>query len=193
MMILPENEAAPDLRPDVVVLTVGTVAIAIVSATTLPVPTTIASTVLGGLMLSGADIDARTLLLPDLITLSALLCGFAAAPVLDPPQPLLAVAVAVGRAALAGIAVALLRWSYGAFRGREGLGWGDVKLAAAIGAWLPLAAVPMCFALATAAASIAVGFARLRGRHVCRDLKIPLGAFLCPALWLLFYANAVAN
>jgi leader peptidase (prepilin peptidase)/N-methyltransferase len=73
------------------------------------------------------------------------------------------------------------------------LGWGDVKLAAAIGAWLPLAAVPMCFALATAAALIAVGFARLRGHHVSGALKVPFGAFLCPALWLSFYANAVAN
>ena len=35
MMILPEDEA-PDLRPDVAVLAVGLVAIAIVSATTLP-------------------------------------------------------------------------------------------------------------------------------------------------------------
>ena len=193
MMILPEDEAAPDLRPDVAVLAVGLVAIAIVSATTLPFATTIASTVLGGLMLSGADIDARTLLLPDVITVCALLCGLAAAPLLDPSQPLLAVAVAAARAALVALAVGLLRWSYGAMRGREGLGWGDVKLAAAIGAWLPLAAVPMCFALATAAASIAVGFARLRGRHVSAAIKIPFGAFLCPALWLSFYANALAN
>jgi len=44
MMILPEDEAAPDLRPDVAVLAVGLVAIAIVSATTLPFATTIAST-----------------------------------------------------------------------------------------------------------------------------------------------------
>lgn len=193
MTILPEDAAAPDLRPDVVVLTVGSVATAIVSATTLPFSATIASTVLGGLMISGADIDARTLLLPDVITIGALLCGLAAAPVLDPMQPLLAVGVAAARAALAALAVALLRRSYGVLRGREGLGWGDVKLAAAIGAWLPLTAVPMCFVLATAAALLAVGLARLRGQRIAGDLRIPFGAFLCPALWLSFYANAVAT
>ena len=193
MVTLPENEAVPDLRPDLAVLTVGSVAIAIVSATTLPWPTAMASMALGGLMLSGADIDARTLLLPDIITLGALLCGLAAAPLLDPVLPLLAIGTAAARAALAALAVALLRWGYGALRGHEGLGWGDVKLSAAIGAWLQLAAVPMCFALATAAASIAVGFARLRGRHVSAAIKIPFGAFLCPALWLSFYANALAN
>jgi leader peptidase (prepilin peptidase)/N-methyltransferase len=169
------------------------VAIAIVSATTLPYATAIASTVLGALMLSGADIDARTLLLPDVITLGALIGGLAAAPMLDPSQPLQAVASAAARATLATLAVGLLRWSYSAMRGREGLGWGDIKLAAAIGAWLPLAVVPMCFALATAAALLAVGLAWLRGHHVCGALKIPFGAFLCPALWLSFYANAVAN
>jgi len=193
MIILPKDEAAPDLRPDMAVLSIGLVAIAIISATTLPYATAIASTVLGALMLSGADIDARTLLLPDVITLGALIGGLAAAPVLDPSQPLQAVASATARATLATLAVGLLRWSYSAMRGREGLGWGDIKLAAAIGAWLPLAAVPMCFALATAAALLAVGLAWLRGHHVCGALKIPFGAFLCPALWLSFYANAVAK
>jgi leader peptidase (prepilin peptidase)/N-methyltransferase len=95
----------------------------------------------------------------------------------------------VGRAALTALAVALVRWCYGALRRREGIGWGDVKLAAAIGAWLPLGAVPMCFALATASALLAVGFAWLRGGTPHGTTKIPFGAFLCPALWLSFYAS----
>ena len=74
-------------------------------------------------------------------------------------------------------------------RAREGLGFGDVKLAAAVGAWLPLEAIPLCFALAAAAALTAVMFARLRGEAISESTKIPFGTFLCPALWLIFYVG----
>jgi leader peptidase (prepilin peptidase)/N-methyltransferase len=33
-----------------------------------------------------------------------------------------------------------------------------------------------------------VMLARLRGEAVTRATKIPFGAFLCPALWIVFYA-----
>jgi leader peptidase (prepilin peptidase)/N-methyltransferase len=190
---LAEDEAAPELRPNLAVLIVGTLSIGVVSAATLSWPQAMLSTVLGMLMISGAEIDARTLLLPDLITLGAAVCGIAAAPLLDPTLPLLAVEAAAERAALTGVAVALLRWCYGALRGREGLGWGDVKLAATIGAWLPFDAVAMCFALATAAALIAVGLARVRSGRPHGVLKVPFGAFLCPALWLSLYAQLLAT
>ena len=80
---------------------------------------------------------------------------------------------------------------YARLRGREGLGLGDVKLAAAIGAWLPLDAIPLCFALAANAALALVLFAPLRGRPLEATARLPFGAFLCPALWLVFYASAL--
>jgi leader peptidase (prepilin peptidase)/N-methyltransferase len=83
-----------------------------------------------------------------------------------------------------------VRWGYARLRHREGLGLGDVKLGAAIGAWLPLEAIPICFALAASAALILVLFAHLRGRPMEAATKLPFGAFLCPALWLVFYASA---
>jgi leader peptidase (prepilin peptidase) / N-methyltransferase len=64
---------------------------------------------------------------------------------------------------------------------------GDVKLAAAVGAWLPVAFIPVCFALATCSALVSVMFGRLRGESVDAAAKLPFGAFLCPALWLVFY------
>ena len=76
-------------------------------------------------------------------------------------------------------------------RAREGLGFGDVKLAAAVGAWLPLQAIPLCFALAAGAALVAVLLAHSRGEAISGSTKIPFGAFLCPALWLIFYVGVL--
>ena len=69
-----------DLRPSAAILIGGACVIGLISALSLPWPVAIASTVLGTLMIAGADVDARTFLLPDLITFGALFCGILAAP-----------------------------------------------------------------------------------------------------------------
>jgi leader peptidase (prepilin peptidase)/N-methyltransferase len=100
--------------------------------------------------------------------------------------------VALEAAARAGGTAAVLllvRSLYARLRNREGLGFGDVKLAAGIGAWLPLDAIPACFALAAGAALVAVLLAHLRGRQIEAVTRIPFGAFLCPALWLVFVSE----
>jgi leader peptidase (prepilin peptidase)/N-methyltransferase len=75
----------------------------------------------------------------------------------------------------------------------RGLGFGDIKLAAAVGAWLPLVDIPLCFAVATSSALLTVVLARLRGQGIDATMKLPFGAFLCPALWLVFYAGVLAG
>jgi leader peptidase (prepilin peptidase)/N-methyltransferase len=148
----------------------------------------VASTLLGTLMIAGADVDARTFLLPDLITFGALVCGIVAVALLDTKDPWAAAVQAIMRAGIVAGALALFRSGYGWIRNTEGLGLGDVKLAAAIGAWLPLDAIPLCFGLATSGALMTVVLARLSGRAVMRTTRIPFGAFLCPALWIVFFA-----
>jgi leader peptidase (prepilin peptidase) / N-methyltransferase len=178
-----------DLRPNLAVLFGAGGAVALISAISLPWPLALASTVLGTLMIAAAEVDARTYLLPDTVTWSAIALGILAASVLNPFEPWLNAGAAVARAAATASALGLLRWGYGRIRGREGLGFGDVKLAAAVGAWLPLALIPFCFALATCAALVTVLFARLRGESLDATAKLPFGAFLCPALWLVFFAG----
>jgi leader peptidase (prepilin peptidase)/N-methyltransferase len=180
-----------DLRPNPVVLIGGAAAIGLVSALSLPWPIAIASAVLGTLMVAGADVDARTFLLPDLVTLGAVISGIVVAPVLDAAVPWAAAGEAVVRAGCVAGVLALFRSGYALFRQSEGLGLGDVKLAAAIGAWLPIEAIPWCFCLATTSAILTVLFARLNGQSVTRTTRIPFGAFLCPALWIVFYADSV--
>lgn len=193
-----EREAAAlasshDLRPRLPVLVGGGAAIAVVSFATLPWPTAIASLVLGILMIAGADVDARTFLLPDTVTLGGLLAGLVAAFALHPQERWFALESAAARAAGTAAMLWLVRWSYGRLRHREGLGFGDVKLAACIGAWLPLDLIPTCFALAASSALILILYAHQRGRNPEAAARIPFGAFLCPALWVIFYSSAAAG
>jgi len=200
-MTLGDDTIAPgDLRPNVAILIGGGLAIAVVSALTLPASAALASIVLGVLMVAGADVDARTYLLPDEVTYGAVVCGIAAAAALTQGfgssfetsfQPWLAAGDAVLRAACVAGFLALLRWVYAHIREREGIGLGDVKLAAAVGAWLPFDTVPLCFGVAAGGALVAVLVAHLRGDDVDRTMKLPFGAFLCPALWLTFYVSSL--
>ena len=186
-----ETAGSEDIRPNPAILIGGAAAIGLISALSLPWPVAVASTVLGTLMVAGAEVDARKFLLPDLVTWGAVICGILAAPLLNTAEPWAAMGEAIARAGcIAGVLV-LFRAGYGWIRQIEGLGLGDVKLGAAIGAWLPLEAIPWCFGLATSGALLALMFARLSGEPVMRTTKVPLGAFLCPALWIVFYADSV--
>jgi len=182
-----------DLRPNPAILVGAGGALALVSAAFLPWPLAIASTVLGVLMIAGADVDARTFLLPDTVTFGATVAGIIAAPLLDPTDPWLAGVGATARALGCAAVLALLRSGYALIRQREGLGFGDVKLAAAVGAWLPLDIVPLCFALATSAALVSITIAHWRGHAIECATRLPFGAFLCPSLWVMFYAIALSN
>ena len=68
--------------------------------------------------------------------------------------------------------------------GRDGLGFGDVKLAGACGLWLGLEDQVITLEIA-AVAAIAMLLLFRRGRSA-RQVAIPFGAFLAPAAWLVF-------
>ena len=182
-----------DLRPRLGVIAACFAGVAIVSFISLAWPVALASTLLGTLMVAGADVDARAFLLPDTVTLGALVAGILAAAALDPLDPGWSAGEAAARALGTGGVLLFVRWGYGWLRQREGLGLGDIKLGAAIGAWLPLDAIPICFALAAGGALILVLLAHLRGRPIEAATKLPFGAFLCPSLWLVFYALALPS
>jgi leader peptidase (prepilin peptidase)/N-methyltransferase len=182
-----------DLRPDWRIFLGGSAAVAAISAASLSWPAAFASTVLGMLMIAGAEIDARTFLLPDVVTGGTLLAGALSALILNPHDPLPALAVAALRAIGTASVLLLVRWCYARLRHRQGIGLGDVKLAAGIGAWLPIDAIPACFALASSSALILVLLANWRGRTVHAATRLPFGTLLCPALWVMFYITVWGN
>ena len=128
------------------------------------------------------SIDLLAFRLPDVLTLPLTAAGLLIAVKLPDNDPVAHFAGAVvGFAALYGIAVA-----YRGLRGREGLGLGDAKLAAAAGAWLGWRPLPAVLLIASTAAFIAIGigFAR-RGRIVLAE-EIAFGAPLCLAFWIVW-------
>jgi leader peptidase (prepilin peptidase)/N-methyltransferase len=186
-----ETNGSENLSPNLAILFAGSASIAVISFAALPLLSAIASTTLGILMVAGADVDSRTLLLPDTVTWGAIAAGLVAAYGLAPDAPWDEAGAAIMRGVGIGLLLAALAWGYAKIRQQNGVGFGDVKLGVAVGIWLPLDAVPVCFGLAAVAALVAVGLARLRGRAMTAATPIPFGAFLCPALWLTFYASAL--
>jgi leader peptidase (prepilin peptidase)/N-methyltransferase len=184
-----QAETGVDLRPRPAILIAGGLAVAAVSFAVLDWLPALCATVLGVLMIAGAEVDARTFLLPDTVTGGTLLTGVLAAAALHPGASGWSALEAAARAGGTAAVLLLVRSLYARLRNREGLGFGDVKLAAGIGAWLPLDAIPACFGLAAGAALVAVLLAHLRGRQIEAVTRIPFGAFLCPALWLVFCAE----
>lgn len=134
-------------------------------------------------MLLIAVIDGRRMLIPDVLSLPSIIAGLAAACALaaDPGPVLFDHA---GAAAAGGLALLALREAYRRSRGLEGLGLGDVKLAAAAGAWVGLADLPLVILLASLAALVTVAAkAAMRGAGPVSPLTaLPFGSFLAPAL-----------
>ncbi len=153
----------------------------------LGLPLGLAGALLGWILLALAALDLRHHWLPDWLTLPLLAAGLATALLLAPA----ALPHRLAAAALAGGTFWLVRVTAGRLLGREALGLGDVKLAAALGAWLSPALLPPLLLLA-ASAGLAFALA-VRGRRGGPFPVVPFGAFLAAAawpLWLLAAAGA---
>ena len=139
--------------------------------------------VLGWFLIALAWIDARTLRLPDSLTLPLLAIGLVAARFFDPDDWIGHIVGAAASFAGLGVLALLYRW----IRGREGLGLGDAKLAAALGAFVSWQGMPgaVLIAAIVALATVLVR-ALLLGRPVGRAEPIPFGPFLCIGGWVIW-------
>jgi leader peptidase (prepilin peptidase) / N-methyltransferase len=134
--------------------------------------------------LTGIDFDHQ--LLPDSITLPLLWTGLLAA-VAFGPQPGAALPVSPKDAIIGAVAGYLSLWAvFHAFRlatGKEGMGYGDFKLFAALGAWMGWKVLPVVILLAAATGAIlGISMILLRGRD--RAAPMPFGPYLAAAGWL---------
>lgn len=123
--------------------------------------------------------------LPDLLTAALFVCALTLAWWAGDPGVSGALA-----GALAGSGTFLaLRIVYRALRGREGLGMGDVKLMAGLGAALGPYDLPLMLLTASLTALAVAGVGRLRsGKALSPTRPLPFGAALCAAtgmIWVL--------
>jgi leader peptidase (prepilin peptidase)/N-methyltransferase len=121
-----------------------------------------------------AFIDLDTQFLPDSLTLPLLWAGIASAAFGWIP-------VSLKDSVFGAMAGYLSLWfvfhAYRIIRGREGMGAGDFKLLAALGAWMGWLAIPSIILLSSAVGAI-VGIALIVLRSHDRDVPIPFGPYL---------------
>jgi leader peptidase (prepilin peptidase)/N-methyltransferase len=148
------------------------------------------------LMLAIAVSDLRHFIVPDALTGTAVLLGLIAAGLFDDAswgQAVWGQAVLLSllRAAATALPFLALMLAYEWWRGRPGLGLGDVKLAAVAGVWLDwLTIVGAIEAAALSALAAYVVWRYLLRRPIAATTPLPFGLFLAPAIWCGWLAAA---
>lgn len=147
---------------------------------------------IGGVLASGlalvsiaiAVIDARIFIIPDELNIAGLILGLAHASMVSEP-PLEAAMVAALRGLTLALVFLAVRAAYRWLRGRQGIGLGDVKLAAVAGVWLDWPMIPISVQIATVTA-LGVYLARqlAGGKSIRSTSRLPFGLFFAPAIWL---------
>jgi leader peptidase (prepilin peptidase)/N-methyltransferase len=132
------------------------------------------------IVLSG--IDLRTQLLPDQLTLPLMWLGLIAASdnLYFPAKPALLGAVA------GYLSLWTVWWLFKQLTGKEGMGHGDFKLLAAIGAWTGLKGILPTILLSSVVGAI-VGSIWLAMKGRDRATPIPFGPYLAIAGWIAFF------
>ncbi len=144
--------------------------------------------------LTGIDFDHQ--LLPDDITLPLMWAGLLAAVVLGPTAGS-AVPAAPSDAIIGAASGYTSLWLvFHAFRlvtGKEGMGYGDFKLFAALGAWLGWKVLPLVILLSAATGAVlGILMIVLRGRD--RAAPMPFGPYLAAAGWIaMMYGERLIN
>ncbi len=165
---------------------IAAAAIGLIALLAHPLPLAIVSALLGWWLLLVALIDLEQHWLPDLLTLPLIPLGLVAAWAgFGPPLVDRAAGAAIGW-----LVLALIAFAYRRLRGREGMGGGDPKLFAAIGAWLGAWQLPFVLLGASLAGLAAILLMRLRGESVEATTRLPLGTLMAVAAWPLWLVVA---
>ena len=135
-------------------------------------------------LLALAFIDADTQLLPDNLTLPLLWAGLLA----NLFELFVPLSEAVVGAMAGYLSLWLVYWAYKLTRGREGMGYGDFKLLAALGAWMGWKALPAIVLLSSlVGAVIGIALILLQGRD--KATPLPFGPYLAAAGAIALFAG----
>jgi leader peptidase (prepilin peptidase) / N-methyltransferase len=136
----------------------------------------VAAIIFAWAMISLTFIDFDTQLLPDDITLPLLWLGL----LLNIFNTFTSLKSGVIGAALGYLALWSVYWAFKLVTGKEGMGYGDFKLLAAIGAWLGWAMLPLVILLSAGVGAV-VGISLMLLTKHGRDTPIPFGPYLAAA------------
>lgn len=146
-------------------------------------PLLVSRLILGGILIVLFLIDLEHHILPNVITIPGIVIGFLLSFIAEPGPTSSLIGIVLGGGVLYGIAA-----GYYAIRKEEGMGMGDVKMLAMVGAFLGWPAVVLTLILSSFSGAI-IGlammvFARADGRYA-----LPFGTFLALAALIAMLAG----
>jgi leader peptidase (prepilin peptidase) / N-methyltransferase len=148
----------------------------------------LATLVFGWLLLAMTFIDYDTQLLPDDLTYPLLWLGL----LVNLNATFVPLRDAVIGAAAGYLALWSIYWLFKLATGKEGMGYGDFKLLAALGAWLGWAMLPTIILLSSVVGAV-VGISLIVFAKRGRDKPIPFGPYLAAAGMIALLYGAPIN
>lgn len=140
-------------------------------------------------ILAASAIDFDTQYLPDSMTLPLLWMGL----LINLNGTFVDLRSAVVGAAAGYLSLWLVYWAFKIATGKEGMGYGDFKLLAAIGAWMGWTILPIVILLSSIVGSI-VGIGLIAFAKHGRDVPIPFGPYLGAAgVIALFWGSQLST
>jgi prepilin signal peptidase PulO-like enzyme (type II secretory pathway) len=141
---------------------------------------------LGGILLALAAADFHRMLLPNWLNLSLAAVGTMQAAIIGQPNVIdAALGALAGGGSLLLVAVLFRR-----LRGIDGLGRGDLKLAAAAGIWTGWQGIPLMLLVASVSALAFFVVRAVWNGDLDRSAPLPFGPFLGLGTFLAWFVNA---
>ncbi len=141
-------------------------------------------------------IDADTQLIPDSIVLPVLWLGLGISlfhPVAGSETLFIMPADAIVGAMAGYLSLWSIYWLFKLITGKEGMGYGDFKLLAALGAWLGWQQLPMII-LMSAVVGVLINVTLIVTRGKDRNIPIPFGPYLATAGWItMLWGETIRN
>ncbi len=151
--------------------------------------TGLASMLFAYMLIAMTFIDADTQLLPDDLTLPLLWCGL----LVNLNGTFVPLQEAVIGAAAGYLSLWAVYWTFKLTTGKEGMGYGDFKLLAALGAWLGWKMLPIIILLSSLVGAV-VGISLILFARHGRNNPIPFGPYLAAAgMIALLYGKPLAQ
>jgi leader peptidase (prepilin peptidase)/N-methyltransferase len=143
-----------------------------------------------------AMIDADTQLIPDSIVLPLMWIGLTMSlfyPLPDTTVLFISPVNAISGALAGYLSLWSVFWIFKLVTGKDGMGYGDFKLLAALGAWLGWQQLPMIIMMSAVVGAV-INIVMIVARGKDRGIPIPFGPYLAAAGWItMLWGDTIKN